>query len=108
MKNIVWKKPDGYFSITFLSDDLVKTQDSKTHANELKERGNIDASWIIEAIDIEDYSIYPSSPLSIKQQIFILEKSITSRRRDEAILGIDNGWLKKTRAQIDALRTQMG
>ena len=43
----------------------------------------------------------------ILQEIFLLETSITARRRDEAILGIDKGWLAETRAKIDNLRLQL-
>ena len=43
----------------------------------------------------------------ILQQITKLETSITPRRRDEAILGIDNSWLKNTRDQIATLRKQL-
>jgi hypothetical protein len=40
-------------------------------------------------------------------QIVTLEATITARRRDEAILGEDNGWLAGVRSQIAALRTQL-
>lgn len=43
----------------------------------------------------------------IKAQIDALELTITDRRRDEAILGTDNGWLKNIRDQITALRSQL-
>ena len=40
-------------------------------------------------------------------QISALESTITARRRDEAILGVDNGWLANVRDQIAALRSQL-
>jgi len=40
-------------------------------------------------------------------KIAALEASITDRRRDEAILGIDSGWLLYTRNQITALRENL-
>ncbi len=40
-------------------------------------------------------------------QILALEATITARRRDEAILGIDNGWLLDIRNQISELRKQL-
>ena len=43
----------------------------------------------------------------ILRQILQLENTITPRRRDEAILGVDNGWLASVRAQITALRSQL-
>lgn len=44
---------------------------------------------------------------AVKQQIVVLEQSITDRRRDEAILGQDNGWLANVRSQIATLRSQL-
>lgn len=44
---------------------------------------------------------------SILKQIQELEDTITERRRDEAILGQDNGWLKNIRGQISALRATL-
>ena len=41
---------------------------------------------------------------AIRQQIISIEATITDRRRDEAILGVDNGWLASVRDQIAALR----
>ncbi len=40
-------------------------------------------------------------------QIAALESSITERRKREAILGTDNGWLANIDAQIAALRAQL-
>lgn len=40
----------------------------------------------------------------ILRQILVMENDITPRRRDEAILGIDDGWLAAKREQITALR----
>jgi hypothetical protein len=40
-------------------------------------------------------------------QIAKLEASITERRRREAILGIDGGWLANIDAQIATLRAQL-
>ena len=48
----------------------------------------------------------PVIPDPIVLQIFELERSITIRRLSEAILGMDNGWLKKVHAQISALRAK--
>ena len=42
--------------------------------------------------------------LDIKKQIAALESHITPRRIREAVLGIDNGWLSNTNAQIATLR----
>lgn len=44
---------------------------------------------------------------AIKRQIYLLEQTITERRRDEAILGQDNGWLSNIRSQIISLRVQL-
>jgi len=44
---------------------------------------------------------------SVKQQIAALEATISERRKREAILGTDNGWLADVNAQIAALRTQL-
>ena len=49
----------------------------------------------------------PEPPRDIKSEITALEATITDRRRDEAILGIDNGWLANVRDQIAALRSQL-
>lgn len=43
----------------------------------------------------------------ILRQIFNLELTVSNRRIREAILGIDDGWLKATNDKIVALRTQM-
>ena len=40
-------------------------------------------------------------------QIDTLEKSITTRRIRESILGTDNGWLKNIEAEIETLRAQL-
>lgn len=60
----------------------------------------------------DGYPIGVACPISaerrtILQQIVIIENTITARRRDEAILGIDNGWLSSTRKQIDELRAAL-
>jgi len=45
----------------------------------------------------------------IRQQIAALEaEADTPRRRREAILGIDGGWLAGVNGQIEALRAQLG
>lgn len=41
---------------------------------------------------------------AIKQQISALERAITPRRLREAILGIDDGWLKAQDGMIKTLR----
>lgn len=41
------------------------------------------------------------------QEIIVLEAQITPRRRDEAIIGEDGGWLKAQRDLISNLRTQL-
>lgn len=43
----------------------------------------------------------------IIRQISALENQITPRRRDEAILGTDGGWLAAKRAEISALRATL-
>ena len=43
----------------------------------------------------------------LKQQITALEAQVTERRTREAVLGIDNGWLKGINDQIATLRTQL-
>jgi hypothetical protein len=48
-----------------------------------------------------------ASKIDTLNQIYALEDTITPRRRDEAILGQDDGWLENTRAQIAALRAQL-
>lgn len=40
-------------------------------------------------------------------QIQTLEANVTDRRVREAVLGIDNGWLKNLDDQIAALRAQL-
>jgi len=45
--------------------------------------------------------------ITILNQIIVLENTITARRRDEAILGTDGGWLATTRSKITALRVSM-
>lgn len=45
--------------------------------------------------------------VTAKEQIFILELSMTPRRLREAALGIDNGWMKAVNDQITALRAQI-
>lgn len=44
---------------------------------------------------------------AILNQIQSLERTITIRRSNEAILGIDNGWLANVNSQITLLRTQL-
>lgn len=44
---------------------------------------------------------------AIKQQITVLESTITDRRYREAILGTDGGWLANVDAQIAELRAQI-
>jgi hypothetical protein len=43
----------------------------------------------------------------ILSQIATLESTISERRKREAILGTDNGWLAGIEAQIAALRAQL-
>ena len=43
----------------------------------------------------------------LKQQIAALEATISERRKREAILGTDNGWLAGVDAQIATLRAQL-
>ncbi len=57
-----------------------------------------------------DYADYLDNQISnqeIKNQIAVLESQITNRRRDEAILGTDNGWLVNKRNEISVLRSQL-
>jgi hypothetical protein len=49
-------------------------------------------------------TVIPAPRLAIIQQMILLENQITARRRDEAILGTDGGWLLAQRASITALR----
>jgi len=44
---------------------------------------------------------------SVKVEIASIEETITKRRLREATLGIDNGWLEQTNAQIAALRERL-
>lgn len=46
-------------------------------------------------------------PPTYNENILELEASITSRRVREAILGIDNGWLRDTDIKIQKLRGQL-
>lgn len=41
------------------------------------------------------------------EKILELESTITDRRVREAVLGIDNGWLKSVNDQMTNLRTQL-
>jgi len=43
----------------------------------------------------------------ILAQIAVLESSVSERRIREAVLNIDNGWLKSLNDQIAALRAQL-
>lgn len=49
----------------------------------------------------------PSKRDNLLHQIAFLESQVTSRRVREAVLGVDNGWLKDLDAQILALRSQL-
>ena len=49
----------------------------------------------------------PSASELIKIQIAELEATITDRRIREAVLGIDNGWLKDINDQIVTLRATL-
>ncbi|CAK9249809.1 unnamed protein product [Sphagnum jensenii] len=49
----------------------------------------------------------PVAPLTPKEQIDILEMTVTARRMRESVLGIDNGWLLNVNNQIAALRGQI-
>lgn len=68
-----------------------------------------------DLIDGEIYSVYfpavwpPEQPENyyIKQQIAELEATATERRYREAVLGIDNGWLKNLNDQISSLREKL-
>lgn len=44
---------------------------------------------------------------SILEKIAVLEAKQTPRRSREAVLGVDNGWLKNLNDQIAALRAQL-
>ena len=44
---------------------------------------------------------------SVKQQIAALEATISERRKREAILGTDGGWLAGIDAQIATLRAKL-
>jgi hypothetical protein len=50
---------------------------------------------------------YSAQNLTIKQQIMMLEATITPRRLRESLLGIDNGWMKNLNDQIVALRANL-
>ncbi|MDX2094373.1 MAG: hypothetical protein SFW64_00275 [Alphaproteobacteria bacterium] len=49
----------------------------------------------------------PPPPPTILEQIVAIERTITDRRRDEAILGEDGGWLAARRNEIALLRSQL-
>lgn len=62
-----------------------------------------DAGWD----DVTDVWPPAPPPITPKQQIAALETTVTARRLREAVLGIDNGWLKNMNDQIAALRAQL-
>lgn len=101
MKNIIWKKPDGFYAVTFLTDACLDT--SKAHADDLRKRGDVPQSWEIHAIDQADVSKFKESPPSPALQTARLKQSITPIRVAEHVLGIDEGWLKKTHDAIKAM-----
>ena len=49
----------------------------------------------------------PSTDELVLAQIAALEATVTERRIREAVLGIDNGWLKDLNDQIVSLRAQL-
>lgn len=49
----------------------------------------------------------PTANDLIKQQIAALESTVTERRYREAVLGVDDGWLKNLNDQIVSLRSQL-
>ena len=49
----------------------------------------------------------PTANDLIMQQIADLESTVTERRYREAVLGIDNGWLKDLNDDIASLRVQL-
>lgn len=49
----------------------------------------------------------PSANQLILNQITALEASVTDRRIREAVLGVDNGWLKNLNNQIATLRSSL-
>lgn len=70
------------------------------------------AGWPCDAIPVSDEEaelIRQANipPLSIEQQIIILEATATPRRIREATLGIDQGWLAALDAQIASLRDRL-
>ena len=74
------------------------------------DRGNADyqayLTWLSEG-NAPDAAPTPSANDRIREEITILEASVTARRVREAVLGIDNGWLKNLNDQIAALRTKL-
>lgn len=69
----------------------------------------VSANWTYDGNSLIDPS--PATSLSgaslVRLQITELESQQTPRRLREAILGIDNGWLKASNDQIIALRGQI-
>ena len=59
----------------------------------------------VELADIE--ASKPSANELIMQQIAGLESTATERRYREAVLGIDEGWLKNLNDEIASLRAQL-
>ncbi|TXH90357.1 MAG: hypothetical protein E6Q78_05300 [Rhodoferax sp.] len=60
-----------------------------------------------EVTEHPDADPTPVAPPTLKEQIAILEASVTPRRLREAAIGIDNGWLASVDGQITALRGQI-
>lgn len=60
-----------------------------------------------DVIETDDGKFVKDSKQHLLFQIKMLENKITPRRRDEAILGDDNGWLKAQRDKITELRAKL-
>lgn len=70
-----------------------------------------DGATLPDSSDVKNYESAYNSAMDnqqfnskVKMAIISLELTITERRRDEAILGQDNGWLSDIRSQITVLR----
>jgi hypothetical protein len=65
----------------------------------------IDGAWTVT------YAVVPKSVDQLRADIFAeieqLEASVTERRKREAILGLDDGWLHNLNVQISNLRDQL-
>lgn len=63
-------------------------------------------SWCYEG-NVPDPADEPTPNQIILSSIAALEATVTPRRSREAVLGLDNGWLKNLNDQIAALRAQL-